>query len=109
MLVFCFQVSNIPAIVESIILHEALHKRKPFLDSLADGLQVLGVRDMICHFPDVFYKTFVFSGEVTPSEVLAILKPLPDEKEMNKNAKRVWKYVMEYIEDADSHGIIVYL
>jgi len=96
------------AIVESIVLHEALHKRKPFLDSLADGLQVSGVWDIICHFPDVFYKAFVFSGKVTPSEVLAILKPSPDEKEMNENAKRVWKYVMEYVTRSDKKGLIAF-
>ena len=60
MLAYSFQVSNIPAIIETIVLHEALHKRKPFLDSFGDGLQVLGVRDLICHFPDIFIKVFIF-------------------------------------------------
>ena len=58
--VCCFQVSNIPAIGETIVLHEALHKRKPFLDSFGDGLDVLGVRDMIYHFPDVFLRPLFF-------------------------------------------------
>lgn len=86
------------------MLHEALHKRKPFLDSFGDGLEVLGVKDMICHFPDVFFKAFVFSGEVTPSQVLEILKSRPDESEMNENSKRVWKYMTKFVEDADSRG-----
>jgi len=86
------------------VLHEPLHKKKPFLDSLGDGLQVLGVRDMICHFPSVFLKAFVYSGKVTSAEVLKILKPIPHESEMDENNKRVWKYVTGYIEDANSQG-----
>lgn len=98
--------SNIPAIVETIILHEALYKRKPFLDSFSDGLQVLGVRDMICHFPNIFKPAFVFSGHVTPADVLKILHPKPDESGMDENTKRVWKYVTLFIEAADSDGNI---
>ena len=91
-LMFCYQVSKIPAIIETIVLHEALHKLKPFLDSFGDGLQVLGVKDMICHFPEVFKSAFVFSGEVTPLDVLRILHPRPNENEMNEGTKHIWKY-----------------
>jgi len=51
-----------------------------------------------------FFKAFVFSGEVTPSQVLEILKSRPDESEMNENSKRVWKYMTKFVEDADSRG-----
>ena len=103
-LVYYYQISKIPAIIETIVLHEALHKRKPFLDSFSDGLQVLGVKDMICHFPEVFKPAFVFSGGVTPLDVLKILHPRPRENEMNESTKRVWKYVTTFIEAADSDG-----
>jgi len=42
------------------MLQEALYKRKPFLDSFSEGLQVLGVKDMIRHFPGVFKPAYVF-------------------------------------------------
>ena len=57
---YCYQISKIPAIIETIVLHKTLHKLKPFLDSFSEGLQVLGVKDMICHFPEVFKSAFVF-------------------------------------------------
>ena len=103
-LVYYYQVSKIPAIIETIVLHAAVHKRKPFLDSFSDGLQVLGIKDMICHFPEVFKPAFVFSGEVTPLDVLRILYPRPSENEMNESTNRVWKYVTTFIEAADSDG-----
>lgn len=103
-LVYYYQVSKLPAIIETIVLHEALHKRKPFLDSFSDGLQVLGIKDMICHFPEVFKPAFVFSGVVTPLDVLGILHPRPSENEMNESTKRVWKYVTTFVEAADSDG-----
>ena len=105
-LMYCYQVSKIPAIIETIVLHEALHKLKPFLDSFGDGLQVLGVKDMICHFPEVFKSAFVFSGEVTPLDVLRILHPRPNENEINEGTKHIWKYVTTFIEAADSDGNI---
>ena len=84
--------------------HCSAHKRKPFLDSFSDGLQVLGVKDMICHFPEVFKPAFVFSGGVTPLDMLKILHPRPRENEINESTKRVWKYVTTFIEAADSDG-----
>ena len=86
------------------MLHEVLYKRKPFLGSFSEGLQVLGVRVMIRHFPDVFKPAFVFSGQVTPADVLKILQSRPDEGEMSENIKRVWEYVQSFVEAADSDG-----
>ena len=83
-------------------MHEALYKRKPFLDSFSEGLQVLGATDIIRHFPDVFKPAFVFSGQVTPANVLKILQPRPDAGEMSENIKRIWKYVQLFVEATDS-------
>lgn len=64
---------------------------------------------MIRHFPDVFKPAFVFSGQVTPVDVLKILQPRPDEGEMSENIKRVWKYVQLFVEAADSDGNVYIL
>ena len=53
---------------------------------------------MIYHFPDVFKPAFVFSGQVSPADVLKILHPRPDESEMNEHTKRIWKYVVLFVE-----------
>jgi len=69
--------------------HETLYKRKSFLDSFSEGLQVLGVKDMIRHFPDVFKPAFVFSGQVTPAGVLKNSNLDQTRSEMSENIKRV--------------------
>ena len=59
---------------------------------------------MIRHFPDVLKQAFVFSGQVTPADVLKIIQPRPDEGEMSENIKCVWEYVQSFVEAADSDG-----
>ena len=54
----------------------------------------------------MFKPAFVFSGQVTPADVLKILQPRPDEGEMSDNIKRVWEYVQSFVEAADNDGNI---
>lgn len=46
------------AITESIILYEALHKRKVFLDAFGEGMEVLGVLSLIQLFPEMMKPAF---------------------------------------------------
>ena len=63
-------------IIQSIMLHDALHKKKLFLDALGEGLEVFGVCSVIVAFPELFRPVFVSSESVKPSDVLSILKPV---------------------------------
>lgn len=102
-----FQISNVTAIAECIVLYEALYKRKSYLDSLANGLEVLQVKEMISNFPEKFKPAFVHVGELSSSDVLKMLHPKPNESEMNDNTERIWNYLIVFINSADHAGKIL--
>ena len=54
-------------------MYDVLHKRKIFLDSFAEGLEVFYLKTGINAFPDLFMELFVASDECCPDDILSIL------------------------------------
>ena len=52
------QIKNIPAICESIILFDVLHKRKVCIDAIAEGLERFRIKAAISLFPEIFKNLF---------------------------------------------------
>ena len=93
--------------MECILLYDALHKRRIYLDAFASGLEVFGLKTIISHFPEVFKAAFVCSGRVTSSNVIKMLQPNPNAANMNENVKRVWEYLMTFLNGATEKGIAI--
>ena len=55
-------------------MYDVLHKRKVFLDSFAEGLEVFHIRSAIRAFPILFEELFVASGSCSPADVLSVLQ-----------------------------------
>ena len=71
----------------TILVYDVLHKRKPFLDSLSEGLEVFGIQTLIKLFPEIMKPLFVNSGDITSVDVIKILKP--SLRIMNQEEKRL--------------------
>ena len=91
--------------MDCILLYDALHKRRIYLDAFANGLEVLGLKTVISHFPEPFKSVFVFSGIITSSDVIKMLHPKPSTADMDEGIKHVWKYLLTFLGAADERGI----
>ena len=91
--------------MDCILLYDALHKRRIYLDAFASGLEVLGLKTVISHFPEAFKAAFVFSGKITSSDVIKMLHPKPSTADMDESIKHVWKYLLTFLGAADERGI----
>ncbi len=95
------QVDNIPKICDSIILYEAMHKRKVFLDAFAEGLEVFKIRSAINLYPEMFKTLFVASDTCTPDDVIATLN-MP--YTMSPEHQRIAGYLKDCIKQLDETG-----
>lgn len=95
------------AIVECIVLHETLHKRRGFLDEIASGLEVMGVKTLMSHFPNIIKPAFVFEGEVKANDVERMLRPNPAVNEMDRHQFCVWEFLLAFIAEAEQSGKFV--
>ena len=81
--------SNKAAIMDCIIVYDALHKRSMYLDAIGKGLDVL---KMIALFPEQCKPAFVSDGTISAAIVTSLLKVTEQRKdsELNDGEKRVW-------------------
>ena len=63
------QVNNKDEIIQTLIIHDALHRRKVFIDCFCKGLEVYGLYTLMKGFPDLFERVFI-SNEITCDEVI---------------------------------------
>ena len=88
--------------MECIVLYDALHKRRIFLDAIGNGLEVLGMRTLISHFPELFKAAFVSSGRLGSNDVRELLKPVTN---MDIDQIRVWGYLLMFIDQTSETGM----
>ena len=55
--------------IQTLIVHDAIGKRKIVLDQLREGLQTLGFGDRLSVLPDLFKELFVAGVEITADKV----------------------------------------
>ena len=91
------QVDCIQAILEAIMVFDALHKRKLFLDSFGEGLEVFGVLSFIQKFPAEMKSAFVSKGILSPEDVLKILTPKAAVDNMSDKETRVYHFFKNYV------------
>ena len=64
----CMQLKNKEALIQTVLLHESLLKRKLPLEEIRKGLSSLGLLEIITAFPATFKNYFVPCKNVTIKE-----------------------------------------
>ena len=91
--------------IECLMVYDALQKRTAYLDALARGLELLGLKTALSLFPETFKEAFVSDGRVWPYQVLAMLKPAVPVDEMDTNQARVWRFLLNFVDKAEEAGV----
>lgn len=99
------QTRNKKSIVDCILLYDALHKRRIYIDAFACGLEAVGVKTMISHFPELLKPLFVSTGIVKAKEVIKLLKSKPSVSAMDENQRSVREYLLAFINQASEAGV----
>ena len=89
------------------MVHDALQKRSAYLDAFANGLDVFGLKCLISLFPEVCKPAFVWDGKIRPLQVASMMNPIPTIKSMDPNQKRIWEYLMKFVDSAEEAGEII--
>ena len=89
------------------MVYDALQKRTAYLDALARGLEVLGVKTLISLFPEICKPAFVSDGKVKPYQVVAMLRPAVDINEMNVNQRKVWGFLLNFVNKIEEAGMYI--
>ena len=71
------------------------------LDQFCYGLQSLGVLKAIRSYPHLFLPLFVFTGNVSPADVVEAVRV---EKDLSEDEERVMKYLHMYLGEASVQG-----
>lgn len=90
--------------MECILLHNALHKLRVYLDDFARGLDSMGVKEMIILFPHLMKPFFVYGGATKVNDVLKMMRPDPPITQMDQRQLRVWQYLLAFINVANEKG-----
>lgn len=101
---FFFQEKTAPIIHQSILVHFVLAKRKPVVDQMCKGLEILVVLEQIRMHSDFYENVFVAQNEISSRDILDAIK-FEDSNECNN-------YFIKFVEDASfknvSQNIVVY-
>ena len=61
--------------MQSLLIYDALIKRKPFLDNLSEGLEIFKIKTIMLSYPKMFEKKFIgMTCAVNSREVKDIIK-----------------------------------
>lgn len=96
------QVSNKQLLVESIMMHTVLSKRKVLLDQLRKGLETSGVLEMAERRPLLFESLFVSSGEKLSNEKgKEVVKPPLN---MDEDQLQTMAHLLQFLEECCEEG-----
>ena len=88
-------------------MYDALQKRSAYLDALARGLEILGVKTLMNMFPEECKKAFVWDGRVRACEVASMMSPVPSTDDMLPSQKKVWEFLVKFTEKAEEGGMLM--
>lgn len=98
---FFFKVKNKQLLVESLMLHTVLSKKKVVLDQLRKGLQILNVLDEIMKRPRLFENLLSNPNvcDVTPERVISSLNFSTTE------SCAIRDHILQYINECSKQGM----
>ena len=89
-------------VLQSLMLHNILVKKKAILDQFRKGLSILGLLDEIQRKPEMFEECFVYQGIVSNDSVASSLHFPASE---DKNAQSVFQLLQTFIKNCDADGL----
>ena len=96
------QADNKLDVLQSLMLHNILVKKKAILDQFRKGLPILGLLDEIQREPEMFEECFLYQGIVSNDSV-ASSRPFPASED--KNAQRVFQLLQTFIKNCNANGL----
>ena len=96
------QADNKLDVLQSLMLHNILVKKKAILDQFRKGLSILGLLDEIQRKPEMFEECFVYQGIVSNDSVASSLHFPASE---DKNAQRVFQLLQTFIKNCNADGL----
>ncbi|XP_019857300.1 PREDICTED: uncharacterized protein LOC109585612 [Amphimedon queenslandica] len=93
-------VANRDSIIQTLLMHYGLFRRKSYLDSIAEGLQVFKIFTFMKTFPGLFKPVFT-SREICSTDVIQQIVPLdsPLDDHMFKLISSLFDYISELSEE----------
>ena len=101
---FAFQVLNRQLLVESLMLHTILSKRKVLLDQLRKGLETLGVLEEAAKRPLMFESFFVSSDENLTSDKVKGSLTFPGD--MDDDQVQTMAYFLQFVDECTKEGTL---
>jgi hypothetical protein len=92
------------AILQNILLHEVLLRRKPMLDQLCGGLAEVGFGEMWSAFRDMF-KVLLVPGpnaNTTPRDIIDLLEYSGDAE-----GRSTFEMLISYVKELDEEGTLM--
>jgi len=86
-------------VIQNLIIHDAIGKRKIVLDQLREGLQTLGFLGRMSVLPDVFKSLFVSGNNIQPDTVIDIFT-FPNG--MSNEESTIAGYLQSYIRSSSN-------
>lgn len=90
-----FKNDNKMSIIQSLIVHDSIGKRKIVLDQIREGLQTLGFGSRMSANPDIFEELFVPCNNISSESVKQILTFPTNLRESEESVR---EYTLHYIE-----------
>ncbi len=92
-------------IMQDIILHEVVLKRKPLLDQLLDGLSTLDLLPLIRAFPKCFETMFI-AADISHKDVMGILERLEEAGTAENDF--AWDWLVRILQECSIKGTVTY-
>ena len=97
-----FKNKNKMDIIQNLIIHNVIDRRKIALDQLANGLEILGFRDEMKQHIDYFEELFVVKEKLTATNVLNILS---FQDKHNVDEEKTKQFLLGYLENSSNEQL----
>ena len=94
--------ANKDEILQTILIHNGLYKRKVFLDSLSEGLEIYKIHSLMKIFPNLFKPVFT-SSELSGTDI--IQKIVPCAVSLDDHMLQLISCLFEYITELSPDGM----
>ena len=94
--------SNKDEIIQTILIHNGIYKRKVYLDSLAEGLEEYKMYSLMKIFPELFKPVFV-SRELSYQDVIEKIVPVTF-PENDSKVQTLVSTLFDYLSELSPNG-----
>ena len=106
MFAFMFKKKSKMDIIQNLIIHNVIDRRKIALDQLANGLEILGFRDDMKQHIDHVEELFVVKEKLTATNVL---NTLGFQDKLNADEEKTKQFLLGYLENSSDEQLKIFL